>query len=442
MTKQSTRRRFLAGATSGTAIAIAGCLGGDDDVDDAGADDTDTGTDDDVDDSTDDTTDDADDTEETASYEVWALDQGTDQIYIYEPAGDDEFEQVAELDVNEDTDDTGLVPHMLDFSSDYEYAAVACTAGARTLVYRTEDRELVADIDTGAGSHFSGFTPDDEYIQVDAIGEGAIVRVDADLENEEFEIVDEIVIDEDETFQEYEDAFPENDDGVRAQPICHDYANGHSYHTLGPAVDFAGVVVVDYDSFEIDHVLTPEEARANCGTMASPDEETMYLTAGAPSNHEATGGVGEWYAIDTETVQALEPGSEEPLEDYTYEDVARDSEGYDAHGFWFTDAGDELWILNRETDDGLVVDPETNEVIDEIEDYGPAPDIIWGSPDDEYMFVTLRGSEPLSGDPHAAEGETPGFSVLSIDDREIVTVVEPDEGNEDSDFHGIGVRET
>jgi len=412
MTNQSTRRTFLAGAAGAGLTAAAGCLG------DLGV-----GGDD-------------------GSYEVWALDQGTDQIYVYEPAGDDEFEETTELDVNEDVGESGLVPHMIDFSADGEYAAVACTAGARTLVYRVEDHELVADIPTGAGSHFSGFTPDDEYIQVDAIGEGAIVRVDADLEDEEFEIVDEITIDDDDTFQEYEDAFPENDDGVRAQPICHDYANGHSYHTLGPAVDFAGVVVVDYDDFEIDHVITPDAVRANCGTMASPDEETMYLTAGAPSNHEPTGGVGEWYAIDTDAVAPIDPDSGDTVAEASHDEVAQSSDGYDAHGFWFTAGGDELWVLNRETDDGVIVDPETNEVVEEIEDYGPAPDIMWADPDDEYMFVSLRGPEPLSGDPHAAEGETPGFSVLSVEDREIVTVIEPDEGNDDSDFHGIGVVAT
>ncbi|MCU4754181.1 cell surface protein [Halobacteria archaeon AArc-curdl1] len=408
--KQTTRRSFLAGTAGATLTAAAGCLGSDD----------------------------ADGT----GYEVWALDQGTDQIYIYEPDGDDEFEAVAEIDVNEDVDEFGQVPHMVDFSSDYEYAAVACTAGAKTLVYRTEDRELVANLDTGAGSHFAGFTPDDEYIQVDAIGEGAIVRVDADLEDESFDIVDEIVIDDAPAFADRAEEFPADDDGVRGRPVCHDHANGHSYHTLGPSIDFAGVVVVDYDAFEIDQVFSPDEIRSNCGTMASPDEGTFYFTAGVPSNHEETGGVGEWYALDTDTNLPLDPETNEPVEDFSAEDVSRDTDGYDAHGFWFTDGGDELWILNRETDNGLVVDPETNEVIDEIDDYGPAPDIMWGSPDDEYMFVTLRGPDPLSGDPHAAKGETPGFSVLSVEDREIVTVIEPDEGNDDSDFHGIGVRVT
>ncbi|EMA31466.1 YncE family protein, partial [Halobiforma nitratireducens] len=143
-------------------------------------------------------------------------------------------------------------------------------------------------------------------------------------------------------------------------------------------------------------------------------------------------------------------------------------EGIDAHGFWFTPDGEELWVLNRETNDGIVVDPDTNEVVEEIDAFGPdvsedpeqrdAPDIMWASPDGEYMFVTLRGPAPLSGDPHASTGVTPGISVLSVDDREIEDVIEPhpiDEFEDDHvelaqdpeeagprvpDFHGIGVR--
>ena len=190
----------------------------------------------------------------------------------------------------------------------------------------------------------------------------------------------------------------------------------------------------------VEVVYSKEQLRTNCGTIAHPDEEKFYLTAGAPSNREPEG-VGEWYVLDAESHLPLDPDSGETVEEFETLDVARDLDGYDTHGFWFVenDGELELWLLNRETDDGVVIDPETDEVIDEIDDYGPAPDIMWSSPDDEYMFVTLRGPEPVSGDPHAAEGETPGVSVLDVETREIVTTLEPDADNPDSDFHGIGV---
>ncbi|WP_331233651.1 YncE family protein [Natronorarus salvus] len=440
MSRHTTRRRFLHGGVAVGGIALAGCVGGEpgpDAVASAGeeADDEDDG------DHEDDERE-ADDEGSDAEYEVWAFDQGTDTGYIYGPDGEDSFELLDEIDVAglAETESGGNVPHMVDFSSDYEYAAVACTAGAATLVFRTEDRELVGACPTGPGTHFAGFTPDDEYIQVDVIGEGSIKRIDADLENEEFSIVDEIHVVEAGPVADRIDEFDLDDEG-ELRPICHDYSNGTSYHTLGPGIDNAGVVIVDYDSFEVVEAFAPGEVRANCGTMAHPSENKLYLTAGAPSNHEPTGGVGEWYVIDTEEHRPIDPETDEVVEgEYSHEDVSRDSGGYDAHGFWFTADESEFWILNRETDDGLVIDPGTDEVIEEVPDYGPAPDIMWGSPDGRYKFVTLRGPNPLSGDPHAATGETPGFSVIDVESRAISEVVQPDDGNPDSDFHGIGVR--
>ncbi|MCU4924642.1 cell surface protein [Halobacteria archaeon AArc-dxtr1] len=410
-----TRRAFLGGAAGAGALALAGCvsdLSGDDDA-----------------------------------YEIWALDQGMDNIHIYEPNGDDEFENVETLDLNdlEGVPDSGVVPHMIDYSSDYEYAAIACTAGARTLVFRTEDHELVGNIETGAGSHMAAFSPDDDYIHVDVIGEGEIARVEADLDDEEFEQVDSIDVLEDETVQ---------DAGIEAgSPICHQWdGNGRTLHTLGPSYHDGALVIVDHDEFTVDRAYSGDELPTNCGTMPHPDEDKFYLTAGLPTptdDGEPTGedGVGAYYVYDTDADEVVVDGES--------------TEGIDAHGFWFTPDGEELWVLNRETNDGVIVDPETDEVIEEIDAYGEnqsdenadrdAPDIMWASPDGEYMFVSLRGPEPVSGDPHAATGVTPGFSVLDIESREIVATIEPDpiddydadeiedEDVSSPDFHGIGV---
>ncbi|WP_394742170.1 YncE family protein [Natronococcus roseus] len=447
MQTNSTRRRFLAGSTTAGIVAVAGCLSetDGDESDDPNGDDADDHDGDDAED-TDDATDYAD-----AEYEVWALDQGTDNIHIYEPGeGDAEFDLKTTVDLNEleGVPEEGVVPHMIDFSSDYEYAAIACTAGQRVLVFRTEGCELVGNVETGPGSHMAIFSPDDEYIHVDVIDEEAVARVDADLENESFEEVDRLELAEDETVQEA---------GIEsANPICHQFdGQGRSLHTLGPSYHDAGVVIVDHDSFEVERAYSGDELPANCGTMPHFEDGKFYLTAGLPSDpDEGEDGVGKYYVYDVEEDEIIVDGES--------------TEGVDAHGFWFTPDGEELWVLNRETNDGVIVDPETDEVVEEIEAFGPAqsddpedrdaPDIMWSSPDGEYMFVTLRGPVPLSGDPHAATGVTPGFSVLDIESREIVDVVEPDpiddyeeeelqaaRDEEDDapaipDFHGLGVR--
>ena len=401
MSHDTTRRLFLAGTAGAGGLALAGCLGNGDD---------------------DDTDDDEEPTEEEdATYEIWAADQGTDEIYIYEGTeGSDEFEHLETIDV----DTIGGRPHMVHYTSDYEYAAIANAGGP--VIVRTEDREIVAEIETGAGSHFAGFSPDDEYLVVDVIGDNSITRIDVDLEEEEFQIEDELIPSE------------EVDDISDTQnPVCHSYdSQGRSIHTLGPGYGDGGIVIVDHDDFEIVEAWPGEEdGFANCGTIPHPSEDKFYLTGGLPSDpDEDVDGVGEYYVLDTETDEITKRES---------------AGGIDTHGFWYADGGDELWVLNRETNDGIVIDPDTDEEIETIEEFGPdtgdapddsdAPDIMWASPDGEWMFVTLRGPNPVTGGPHAATGVTAGVSVLDTETKDIETVIEPND-HEDADFHGIGVR--
>ena len=44
----------------------------------------------------------------------------------------------------------------------------------------------------------------------------------------------------------------------------------------------------------------------------------------------------------------------------------------------------------------------------------PAPDLVDRSPAGDRLFVALRGSVPLSGDPHNATGSTPGLGVIEV----------------------------
>lgn len=44
----------------------------------------------------------------------------------------------------------------------------------------------------------------------------------------------------------------------------------------------------------------------------------------------------------------------------------------------------------------------------------PTPDALVVSPVQDYAFVTLRGSIPLSADPHVSKGSSPGLGVLKI----------------------------
>ncbi len=364
-------------------------------------------------------------------YEVWAADQGTDTLYVYRPhkRGRDhpEWRKHDVVSLGEYGIET---PHMLHFSSDYKYAVTANTGSGDVAVLHAPSRRVLDVLDTGPGSHFAGFSPNDEYIHVDVIGNSEIVRINADLRLEEFEIDDRIQVNED-------------IDGLTEEggaPICHDYDHqGRSMHTLGPSYHNGGVVIVDHTEFEVVNAWSGNELPANCGTIPHPTEHKFYLTAGLPSApDEGEEGVGEFYVLDT-TDDSIRVAGES-------------THGIDAHGVWPTvvDGERELWIVNRETNDGVIVDMDNDEVKKEIESFGPvddvepedsdAPDILWTSPDERYMFGTLRGPNPVSGDPHAATGVNPGFAVWDVAGRERVSTITPDVDNDNSDFHGIAVR--
>jgi DNA-binding beta-propeller fold protein YncE len=310
-------------------------------------------------------------------------------------------------------------PHMIDFNSDHSYAVIASTSSGDVTIIRTEDRSVAAVLKTGPGTHMASVLPDDSAIIVDVIGaadverDGQLVEITADFATGTFEIGRRLTIAEDPLFQENAEKF--NDVGA----VCHDYSRDgrHAYVTLGPALANAGLVVLDTAEFNLVKVFGPDELKVNCGTLLTPDGAHMLVNGGS-------GDTGVWYAIDTATLEIVKQG---------------DSGGHDAHGVWATPDGSEIWMVNRVSSNGIVLDAATLELKAELTDVGKTPDIIAMSPDSELAFISLRGPNPITA-PHVAVGETPGFAVIGIKDRALQRIIQPAEDNDQSDFHGIGVR--
>jgi len=345
-------------------------------------------------------------------YEIWALDQGTHKVHIL----NSKLEEIAGIDM---TVHGVKVPHMIDFTSDYAYAFIASPSSGDVSVVRTADRAVVAVLRTGPGTHMAVVKPDDSAAIAAVIGDpkvprdGKLVEIITDQPNSTFKIGRSLVIAEDPVFQKVASKF--NDVGA----VCHEYtADGrYAYVTLGPALKDGGLVVLDTQNFALVTAYPPDELRVNCGTMPTRDHKYMFANGGDADT-------GIWYALDTATHKIARQG---------------DSRGRDAHGVWTTPDGREVWMVNRVSSNGIVIDPKTLEVIAELNDIGPTPDIIAMSPDSRYAFITLRGPNPVTA-PHVAKGKTPGVAVVSIPERKLIKVVQPAEGDEKSDFHGIGVR--
>ena len=133
--------------------------------------------------------------------------------------------------------------------------------------------------------------------------------------------------------------------------------------------------------------------------------------------------------------------------------AADDSPHRDAHGIaisrhaayvWFFDrAGNQVEIYKARTGRAMgVVRLESAHSAD------PTPDLAVTSPDGRYMYVSLRGPNPLSGDPHASTGSTPGLMVIrvradgrtgSVRGLAPITNIDPG-GVERADAHGIAIR--
>jgi len=345
-------------------------------------------------------------------YEIWAMDQGTNTLHVYSS----KLEEVGRIDMAAE----GLkVPHMIDFTSDYAYAAVAHPSSGNVAVIRTSDRKIIATLATGPGTHMATVKPDDSSILVAVIGDakvpkdGKVVEITIDRQSESFTIGRSLTIADDPLVKDAGDKF--TDVGA----VCQEFtADGRfAYVTLGPALKDGGLVVLDTTSFKLVAAYPASEVKVNCGTMLTPDGKHMLVNGGSADT-------GVWYAFDSATHKQVRQ---------------EESRGKDAHGVWATPDGREIWMVNRVSSNGIVIDAKTLDIVAELSDIGPTPDILAMSPDSKFAFVSLRGPNPVTA-AHVAKGKSPGFAVIDVAGRKLIKVVQPAQGNDKSDFHGIGVR--
>lgn len=381
----------------------------------------------------------ADEHDASTDWEVWALDQGSGinrvHVFAHQDGEIVEVHQFAFGDLDAPHNEV-QTPHMIDFDDSNQYAAIASTASGTVSIVRTSDYEVIETINTGATAHMAHWAPaPDNSIWVANIGSKSFTQIVADLENETFEIGADIPVSErllEEDWPGWIDTYGED---IADWPgaVCHEFTpdGRYAYLTMGP-MD-GGLVIIDVETGEIEHAFDPSEVRANCGLALSHNHNQMYANwsghlAGLDDHDQAE--PGEWYVFDIETHELAG----------TYSSEVDGVRGIDPHGQRVSPDGTEMWQVNRVSNDGIVVDTATQEVIDTLE-LTDTPDIIGFSPDGAWLFVTLRGPNPASM-PHVAEGQTPGIEVFDVATRQSVAVLQPfsDDEAEASDFHGINIR--
>lgn len=348
-----------------------------------------------------------------ADYEIWAMDQGTHTVHIFNSS----LEEIGRIDLGSQG---AKVPHMIEFTADQRYAFVANPSTGNVAVIRAPDRKVVALLTTGPRTHHAAVAPGSRKVLVSVIGavnvpwDGKLVELDIDLANERFTLGRQLVLADDPLFAAHKNEFKDSGGAVC---VAFTADGRYGYVTLGPGLDEGGVVVLDTNDFKLVKAYGPGQVQANCGTLLSPDTKHMYLVGGDRN-------VGVWYASDVQTHQPVN---------------RVETRGHDAHGSAVTPDGKEYWLVNRVTSNAIVMDTKTHQILAELPFVGKTPDIVAISSDSRYAFITLRGPKPVTM-PHLAVGETPGVAVFDVPTRKLVRLLEPAKGNELSDFHGIAVR--
>ncbi len=129
------------------------------------------------------------------------------------------------------------------------------------------------------------------------------------------------------------------------------------------------------------------------------------------------------------------------------------SEEADAHGATLTKHQRYLWVADRGRNFIWVIETKTDEVVNEILLTGdvsddPTPDLLATSPNGSHVFMSLRGPNPLTADPHVSTGSTPGIGVIKVRQagrggtfEALAPVTNVDQGGvERADVHALTIR--
>jgi hypothetical protein len=130
-----------------------------------------------------------------------------------------------------------------------------------------------------------------------------------------------------------------------------------------------------------------------------------------------------------------------------------DTPNRDAHGPVATKDERYVWMFDRAGNVAEVFDTALGTRVNTVDllsndSADPTPDLAVIAPSGNRIFVSLRGPLPLSGDPHASTGSTPGLAVVRVQQdglsgfvKAIAPISNVDAGGvERADAHGIALR--
>jgi hypothetical protein len=294
----------------------------------------------------------------------------------------------------------------------------------------TETRAPLACIRTSVGAggarqvHFAIPSPDETYVSVANQNGKLFERINTDYDTDTFVL----------------DAAAGIDLANCVTPngaACQDPVLRPDNAPICPVIDstsrFSFVTLRGGGMFVVDSAATPMRIVAEYdldtvhpnGCLGAEVAGKMYIDSGGGSGNNVY--EADLYAFPSTGFSAANPpNTPAPLVVFS-EDV----EHADTHGAAVTKHGRYLWVADRGRNFHFVVDTTTDEIVNRINlvpgpSQDPTPDLLMMSPNGAHVFMSLRGPNPLTADPHVSTGSSPGVGVMKIR-----------EGGRDGHFEGI-----
>jgi DNA-binding beta-propeller fold protein YncE len=406
------------------------------------------------------------------TYEVWAIDQSNSPgltyggtIYIWDgheienlqgPGGPNgeriDLGGAAAALCLARTGANPVRPHMIAVNASQTHAIVSFVASGHVLFLDATTRTPVECIRTSAGAggsrqvHFAIPSPDETYLSVANQNGKLFERINTDYATNTFELDGAAGINL--ATCTTPNALPCEDAALRPDnaPICPiiDSTSQYTFVTLRGG----GLFVVDSKASPMQIVAEYDRGVVHGnGCLGAEVPGKMYVDSGGGT----AGNVFEadLYAFPLGGFSAANPPNV-PAPAVVFSEDVTDA---DAHGATLTKHLEYLWIADRGRNFLWVVDTATDEIVNRIPLAGglsadPTPDLLALSPNGSHAFMSLRGPNPLTADPHVSTGSTPGVGVLKVTEagrnarfEAIVPVSHIDGGGvERADVHAMTVR--
>lgn len=323
-------------------------------------------------------------------------------------------------------------PHMLFFNKNQDHAIISFLSG-HVLFMDAATKKPDACLSMGKNVHAAWPTPDQKMAIAANIAEKKFIRIWTDYAAHKF------------SFDPEKDvvnlAVFEGGERPDTSPICPitESSSRYAFVTLRGG----GLIVLDVTATPMQRVAMLDNNQihpAGCGGVEVGG--TMYINSGggwpvAPLSYDI-------YALD---ITGLPGKLSAKLISQ------RDDKFADSHGM--IGVGRYVWSADRAGNNVEIIDTFSNLNVGGIElvteaNPDPAPDLMDIAPDGQYVFVGLRGPNPLTGNDkvaHNAKGTIPGVGVIHVDaggkvghykGQAVITNKKDDK--ETADTHGIAVR--